>query len=187
MAATKTAGFAHPARNVAALRIEPGMLVADFGSGSGAYVLAIAERLEKLGHVYAIDIQQELLRRTKNDAHKKGYKNVEIIWSDLEKPGASQLADKHLDLVLVSNLLFQLEDKKAPLKEAARILKPLGRLAIIDWSDSFGGMGPIKKHVVKKETAKQLAEESGFEFVKEFEAGAHHYGLIFRPATPKRI
>ncbi len=95
------------------------------------------------------------------------------------------MADRHLDLVLISNLLFQLEDKPAALKEAWRILKPTGRLAVIDWSESFGGMGPHKKAVVKKEQALLFAREAGFELIKEFDAGAHHYGLIFRPVAQK--
>lgn len=182
MSALNTAGFAHPPRNVDALGIMPGMAVADFGAGSGAYVLAIGERLKGKGHVYAIDVQQDLLRRIKNEAHKRGFKNVEIVWSDLELPGGSKIADKHADLVLISNLLFQLDDKSAVLAEAWRILKPMGRLAIIDWSESYGGLGPIKKHVVKKERAIELAEGAGFRFAAEFDAGAHHYGLIFSPA-----
>jgi ubiquinone/menaquinone biosynthesis C-methylase UbiE len=183
MTALNTAGFAHPARNVDFLGVDQGMTVADFGSGSGAYVLAIAERLKGSGHVYAVDVQQELLRRIKNEAHKRGYKNVEIIWSDLEKPGGSKIADRHADLVLISNLLFQVEEKKALFIEAWRILKPTGKLAVIDWSDSFGGMGPVKKEVVKKETALELARANGFEALGEFKAGAHHYGLMLRPVA----
>ena len=182
-AALNTVGFAHPPRNVGAFGIEHGMHIADFGAGSGAYILAIAKRLEQTGVVYAIDIQQDLLRRIKNEARHRGYTNVEVLWSDLEKPGASSIADRRLDIVLISNLLFQLEDKKTPLLEAWRTLKPLGKLIIVDWSESFGGMGPTKASVVKKETALMLARECGFEFVKEFEAGAHHYGLVFRPVA----
>ena len=178
----KAAGFAHPMRNVGAFGIEPGMSVADFGSGSGAYVLAIAERLENSGHVYAVDVQRDLLRRTHTEAHKRGFKNVRVIWADLEKAGASKLADHSLDVVLISNLLFQIDDKDAVLTEAWRVLRPRGQLAIIDWSDSFGGMGPIRQEVVKKETALALAQKSHFELSREFEAGAHHYGLIFRLA-----
>src|SRR5262245_52316147 len=88
-----TAGFAHPPRNVAALGVMPGMKVADFGSGSGAYVLAIAKELNGSGHVYAIDIQKDLLRRTKNEAEKQGYKNVEVLWGDLEADNGSKIAD----------------------------------------------------------------------------------------------
>lgn len=185
MTPLNTAGFAHPVRNVEALGVEPGMTVVDFGSGSGAYVLAIADRLQNAGHVYAVDVQQDLLRRTKNEAHKQGYKNVETIWSDLEKPNSSKIADRHVDIVLVSNLLFQLADKAAPLREAWRILKPTGKLALIDWSESFGGIGPIKKDVVTKEKALEEANRAGFELVKEFDAGAHHYGLIMRPVAQK--
>ena len=181
MTALNTAGFAHPARNVIALGVQAGQTVVDFGAGSGAYVFAMSERLQGTGHVYAIDVQQDLLRRIKNEAHKRGLKNVEVIWSDLEKPGGSKIADRHVDLVLISNLLFQVEDKKQLFAEAWRILKATGRLAVIDWSDSFGGMGPVKREVVKKEKALELAAQNGFESLGEFKAGAHHYGLIFRP------
>ena len=183
---SKTADFAHPRRNVSVLGVEPGMLVADFGSGSGAYVLAIAERLEGAGHVYAIDVQKDLLRRISNEARQRGFKNVEVIWADLEEPRASKLADGSMDLVLVSNLLFQVPNKVAIFVEAHRILKAKGRLAIIDWLDSppagGRGIGPIEEDIFKKETAVELAHKEGFELVKEFPAGAHHYGLILRPA-----
>ena len=182
-----TANFAHPKRNVAALGIEPGMSVADFGSGSGIYVLHIAEALEHSGRVYAIDVQRDLLRRVKNEAQRRGFKNVDVIWTDLERAGSSKLADKTLDLVLISNLLFQVENKSAVLAEAWRILKPAGRLVIIDWADpalssqgAFPRIGPDRKSVITKEKTMELAERAGFELQREFPAGAHHYGLIFR-------
>ncbi|MBI4135593.1 methyltransferase domain-containing protein [Candidatus Uhrbacteria bacterium] len=173
------ARFAHPAHNVVALGIQPGMKIADFGSGSGAYVLSIAEALCGSGHVYAVDIQRDLLRRTRNESQNRGFRNVEIVWGDLERMGGSKIADGALDMVLISNLLFQVMDKNVVIAEALRVLRPQGRVAIIDWSDSFGGTGPIEQDVVSKETALALAAKAGLELVKEFSAGAHHYGLIF--------
>lgn len=175
-----TSGFAHPASNIAALNVTPGMVVADFGAGSGAYVLALAEALTETGKVYAIDVQKDLLRRIHNETHKRGYKNVHIIWGDLEKEHGTKLSDQTCDLVLISNLLFQLENKEQVLREARRILRPRGHLAIIDWQESYGGMGPIKGHVVDKNTALAFAEHIGFKYDGDFEAGAHHYGLLFR-------
>ena len=174
------AGFAHPARNVDELDIRPGMHVADFGTGSGAYVLAMAERMGNEGSIYAVDVQKDLLRRLHNECQHRGYKNVHIVWADLEKPHAVKVRPGSLDLVLVSNVLFQLEDKTAVFTEARRVLHDGGRLVIIDWADSFGGMGPHKHHVVTRETGLALAREQGFELLREFPAGAHHWGVIFR-------
>jgi ubiquinone/menaquinone biosynthesis C-methylase UbiE len=147
------------------------MSVADFGSGSGAYVWPLSEALANSGNVFAIDIQQDLLRRIHNEAHKRGLNNVKIIWADLEAPKASKIAERALDLVLISNLLFQIERKQAVLAEARRILKPSGKLIVIDWSDSF----------VTKEAALALLPRSGFEITDEFKAGAHHWGLLALP------
>ena len=176
-----TEGFAHPRRNVAILGIEHGMKVADFGSGSGAYALAIAEWLSNSGHVYAIDIQRDLLKRTQNEATRRKLKNISVVWGDLEVYGGSKIADRHVDLVLVSNLLFQVGERPAVIAEARRILKPTGRLVIIDWSDSFKGMGPHRDDVVTKDAALGITREGGFDLLREFSPGAHHYGLMLRP------
>ncbi len=179
--------FAHPVRNVGMLSLEPGMRVADFGAGSGAYALALAEAVTNGGAVYAVDVQKDLLRRIANNAKTAGFKTVHVIVGDLEKPKATKLSEKILDFVLISNLLFQAEDKKAVVMEARRILKPTGRLAIIDWTDSLPAgrqasvrIGPQKKAVVTKARAQELAIECGFGLVREFEAGEHHYGLLFK-------
>lgn len=183
-----TAGFADPVKNVAAFGIVKGMKVADLGAGSGAYALALAKTVGESGRVYAVDVQKDLLRRIRNDAHRMGIDaRMEFLWGDIEESGGSKLAQAIVDFVLLSNTLFQLPDKKAALREARRIVKPGGRLAIIEWSDSFGGVGPHPNDVVKKEHALDLAHESGFEIMREFPAGAHHYGLLLRPAiTPQK-
>jgi len=163
------------------------MVIADFGAGSGHYALQCAERLEGTGCVYAIDVQRDLLRRIRNEAQRRGLKNIEVIAADIERPSGTHLAERAVDLALISNVLFQLEHPKAALMEAWRIVKPSGKVAVIDWSDSFRGLGPTKKHVFSKDAALGLASETGFELLKEFHAGAHHYGLIFKPRPRPRI
>ena len=181
----ETASFAHPQRNIEALGVEPGMRIADFGSGSGAYVLAIAEILHGRGSIYAVDIQKDLLRRIKNEATRRSLE-VEVVWGDLEEAGGSKIADGALDLVLISNLLFQVKKREQILKEAVRVLRGNGRVAVIDWSESFGGMGPHPEDVCTKEDALMHARTTSLTFVKEFDAGAHHYGLLFRKSGEPR-
>ncbi len=180
---TSLGRFAHPKGHVWSLGIREGMHVADFGSGSGAHVLSVAERLEGKGRVYAIDIQKDLLRRIANEAMRRGFDTVDVIWADLEMPRASKIADNTIDLVLLSNILFQIESKLAVLAEARRILNSRGRVSIIDWQDSFDGMGPAEEEVFERGMAIDFAQRAGFVLEKEFPAGAHHYGLIFRPVS----
>ncbi len=174
------ANFANPVENVMKMGISNGMIIADMGAGSGHYTLALASVLGNTGRVYAIDVQKDLLARIKNEADKKAFTNVDIVWADIEKPGGTKMRDDVVDVVLISNTLFQIEEKQVTLLEAKRIIKPNGRLILIDWSESFGGLGPISTNVLTKEKAIDLVSSSGFEFEKEFDAGAHHYGLIFR-------
>lgn len=172
--------FAHPKKNTDALGVKPGMVIADFGAGSGAYITHIAEQLQGAGTLYAIDVQQDLLRRIKNDATHRDLKVVQTIWGDIEAKEGSKLADKCADVVLMSNILFQLDDKRAAFREAHRILADQGTLALIDWNSSYGGIGPQPRDIVHKDAAIVLARECGFDLSSEFDAGSHHYGLIMK-------
>jgi ubiquinone/menaquinone biosynthesis C-methylase UbiE len=160
--------------------IAPGMKIADFGAGSGAYVFPVAEALAASGAVYAIDVQKDLLRKIKNEAKARGLETVEILWGDLEVPHGTKLADETIDLVIMSNALFQLKHKQTALAEAFRVLRTSGRLALIDWSDSFRGLGPVPESVVKRDEGLALATGAGFVFTREIHPGGHHWGLLLR-------
>jgi len=171
--------FSNPVEIVEQFNLIEGMTVADFGSGSGAYAKALAKRVGSKGKVYAIDVQKELIHRLRREAKSDNLHNLEIVWSDLERLGGSKLRDASVDFVLVANLLFQVASQYTLLLEAKRILKPGGHLAIIDWSDSFGGLGPPSAKVVSPNMAKEMAARAALKPVREFPAGDHHYGLLF--------
>lgn len=178
--------FAQPRLAVGALGVEPGMVVADFGAGSGAHVPHLAEAVGSGGRVYAVDVQRELLSRIKREAARRAHHHVDVLWGDIEEMQGSKLPDDHADLVLMSNILFQLADKRAALAEARRVLKREGRLAVVDWQDRpyaiEGGIrvGPERERLVSQDEALQYALRTGFEPIDTFDAGAHHYGIIFR-------
>ena len=172
--------FSDPVKNIEKCGIQAGMDIADLGAGSGHYTLAAAKALMATGRVYAIDIQKDLLTKLKNNAAREGFYNVEVIWGDIEKPNGTKLRDSSIDLAFLSNILFQLEDKSNLIKEIKRILKPGGRIVIIDWLDSFSGIGPKPNMIVKKEKVMDMFEKNGFHLDREIPAGSHHYGLIYK-------
>lgn len=174
------ARFSEPEIIVRELQLTPGMTVADFGVGSGYYTIAAARTLGRGGLVYAIDVQPALLSRVKNLAAHEGLDNVEILSGDVTLPGGSGLPEGTVDVVIIANILFQVEDKKALVREAKRVLMNGGRALVVDWEDSFGGIGPIPSHVVTEDDAKLLFMNNGFKLVRDIRAGSHHYGFIVR-------
>jgi ubiquinone/menaquinone biosynthesis C-methylase UbiE len=157
-----------------------GTTVADFGAGSGHYALAMGERVGDRGRVYAIDIQKELLARLAAEAKRVGVRNLEVVWGNVEKVGGTKLADGLVDFVLVANLLFQTDAKYTLALEARRLLRAGGRLAVVEWSDSFNNLGPRPEAVAGPEAVKKIFAEAGFVFLNDFPAGEHHYGLLFQ-------
>lgn len=169
--------FIKPAKIVHLLGLKEGSMFADFGCGSGAYVLAASPLVGNSGTVFALDIQKDLILKLKQDAINAGYGNIRYLWGDFEQLGATNITSDSLDVVLISNTLFQLDDKEGALVEAYRVLKAGGMLVLIDWSESFKGMGPPVGQVITKTNALALVRQAGFMQTEEFAPGEHHYGL----------
>ncbi|MFM2414604.1 MAG: hypothetical protein RI911_297, partial [Candidatus Parcubacteria bacterium] len=137
--AKSTNDFCDPHKVFYQLGVKEGMKVVDLGAGTGAYTKLFANGVGSTGTVYALDVQKDVLQRLKRDLDQKGYSHITYIWANVEKQGGTKLADATADYVFISNMLFQVESAESVLEEVHRILKPKGRLAIIDWSESFNG------------------------------------------------
>lgn len=151
------------------------MMAVDLGCGSGEWTIPLAEMLEN-GKVYAVDLLEEPLSVVKSKARDKGLKNIELVRSDIEGL-IPRLLSNSLDLVLMTNMLFQIKNRKAVFDEACRVLKPQGRVLIIEWKEN-ATIGPPQK--VTKGDLEKLAAESGFSLVNEFNSGNFHYGLVLK-------
>ncbi len=172
--------FSDPQKNIEALGISEGSYVADLGAGSGFYSLAAAHMVGAGGKIYAVDVQQEVLTRLKNAAHAAHLANLEIIHGDMERLGGTRLKDQSVDIAFVCNALFQIDHKDDFMNEVKRILKPNGRVLLVDWMESFGGLGPQPEHVFSQIDATALCKKHGFILINSIHAGDHHYGLIVR-------
>lgn len=168
--------FTDPLKNLKTLGLREDDIVADLGAGTGYYSIA-ASALVPRGKVYAIELQKDFLMKIKNKIAEAHLSNVEIIWGNVEKIGGSKIRSEIVDVALVSNVLFQVEDRDKFIDEVKRILKPRGQVLFIDWSESSVMRGT---NIIPKNKAIEMFRKKGFVVDREIDAGEHHYGMILR-------
>jgi ubiquinone/menaquinone biosynthesis C-methylase UbiE len=171
--------FSDPQKNIGLFGIQEGMKVVDLGAGSGFYTIEAARKAGARGRVYAVDVQQDLLNKIKKSGAMAGLYNIEVIWGNIEKLGGSKLREAIADRIILSNTLFQvspaLRDDLA--LECKRILKQGGKLLVVDW---LPGSPLSPKTTIPQILAEGIFQKVGMQIEKTFDAGDHHYGIIFK-------
>jgi ubiquinone/menaquinone biosynthesis C-methylase UbiE len=110
----------------ALLRLMPPMIIADLGAGEGAFSLLLAQRANR---VIAVDSSARMIEVGKAQARRQRVKNLEYRHGDMEE---LPIDDRAVDLVFFSQSLHHALHPQRALAEAHRILKPGGRIAILD-------------------------------------------------------
>lgn len=168
--------FLEPEKIIEQISLSQDWKTAEFGCGPGGFAIALARKVPK-GLVYALDIQEQPLSALNGRARSMGLSNIKTIQCNLEEPKGSTLKDESIDMVLMANTLFQIEEKEAVLKEARRILKPRGNLVIVDWNPD-SPFGPEEERI-SFDQVHQIVKFMDIKLVKELDAGTYHWAAIF--------
>ncbi len=118
-------------RVVKTLDVKPGMRIADVGAGTGLFSLPFAKAVGPSGKVYAIDVDAGLLAIVKEKANGAGLANIETIVAGATDPKVPE----PVDLLFICDTMHHLPNQAEYVKQFAKLLKPGGRVAVIDFKE----------------------------------------------------
>jgi predicted methyltransferase len=173
---------------VQALGLEPGMRVADVGSGTGYFCAHLARAVGPEGAVFAVEIEPELVAHLRERAEREGTANVIPVLASRDRP---RLPVRGVDRVLLVDTYHHIDGRLEYFRDLARVLAPGGRIAIVDWKKEPLPVGPEPDHKIAREEVIQEMQAAGYRLVAEPDGLPYQYFLLFEPraadpAEPRR-
>ena len=153
----------------------------DVACGVGNYAIEIARQMQGTGSVHALDLWEEGIATLRSRADDLNLKNIEATVCDVSKQ--IPLEEQNVDICLMATVLHDLiEDgiHEGALREIVRVLKPSGRLAVIEFKKMPGPPGPPEAIRLSPQALDQVLEPLGFRCRQSIELGAVTYLSLFQ-------
>ncbi|MBT3230532.1 class I SAM-dependent methyltransferase [Candidatus Uhrbacteria bacterium] len=164
--------------------LREGDKAADFGAGrTGHFVFPASQIVGEEGTVYAVDIVKDVLAMIDGRRKLFGILNMHTVWGDFEREGGVRIKDHTLDWVLVVNNVWCVKDVGVLAHEIKRVLKPEGKILVVDWSrraDSPAAPPKDKRKEAMEVEARFLQE--GIVKDRDLQVNDTHWGVVFRIA-----
>lgn len=158
------------------LGVKRGMNICDMGCGNGFYTLQLAKMVGEKGHLYAVDIQPEMLKFLNDRADKLGVKNVSPILGTFTNP---RLPAGKIDLILCVDVYHEFSHPEQMLSAMRDSLSPTGVVALVEYRAEDPEV-PIKpEHKMTKEQILKEYPANGFKLVKEFDGLPWQHLMFF--------
>ena len=161
---------------MSALHIRRGATVADIGSGTGYFTWRLAEQVGPQGKVYAVDVQQSMLDRTKAAVDQHKLTNVEYV---LATEHSARLPERSVDLVFIAYAYHEFGDPEAMMASIRRALKPGGRVVIIEYATESKIAPASPLHKMSFEEIRREIEPMGFVIDQLFDFLPVQHGVVF--------
>lgn len=159
-----------PRNTLVKIGLKEGDVFCDIGAGTGVFTIPAAEITQNT--TYALDVSEKMLEALMDKAQAHHIEHIQPINTE----GHSYpIEDSACDIVFASCVYHEIPDKLTLFKEIRRILKPEGKLVIIEFFKKSSPFGPPITERVSIEELKLSANRNGFEFVKKFDLGHTYY------------
>lgn len=174
----KRDAYQKPAEVVQALGLKPGDVVADIGAGSGYFTLRFAPKVAPGGHVYAVDVSPDMVRHLNARIRDAKLANVSTILAPPEDP----LLPVPVDLFVIVDVWHHVEDQAGYLARMKSLLKPGGRVVMIDFHKRDLPVGPPVAMKIAREDLLAQMQAHGFRLKQEHTFLPYQYFLVFEGA-----
>lgn len=165
---------------VAALDLTPGMIIADIGAGTGAFLAPLSAGIGADGKLYAIDIVPAFLEHLRARAEAEQLRNVEVVEGTAT---AVMLPDASIDLMFMCDVYHHIEYPSVYARSLHRALRANGRLIVVEFDRIPGKTSPAMLKHVRQDKATLIAELAAEGFVLEREITdvplRENYMLVF--------
>ena len=162
-----------PHEVIKALALEPDAVLADIGAGTGYFTVRLAHMLPQ-GRVYAVDTEPDMVKYLADRAKREGLRNVVPVTGTPDSPRLPQ----KVDLVLLVDVYHHIGERPAYFRNVASMLKPGGRVAIIDFRLDAPN-GPPKSERIPPDRIKAELESAGYRLVESHDFLPYQHYLIF--------
>ncbi|MBP2638411.1 MAG: ubiE 3 [Firmicutes bacterium] len=162
-----------PAETLCRLGLQAGDVMADIGCGIGYFTLPAAKIVGSQGKVYALDISVEMLNELRNNTSNLA--NIELIQV---RENDFILDNESVNFALVCLVAHEVEDCLAFFQETARLLKPKGKIVIIEWINKQSMMGLPMEHRLDEDEVIALLKQCTFMNVQRIAVNSEMYAVI---------
>ena len=163
------------------LDLPKGISFLDVASGKGSYSLEVSDIIGPQGSVFAVDLWAEGIEMLKAAAQKRGAKNITAVVSDVGRRIPVQ--DRSIDVCLIATALHDfVEDRidQGVLTEIARVVKPTGILAVMEFKKIDGPPGPPMHIRLSPAEVTARLDPFGFEKERSVDVGPYNYLIMLR-------